>query len=85
MEIIGVGCLGRVVIETRPDVAPRMCENFHSLVRGDRGYGFEGCVVFQCWRGESVSNYKKKRGFLSAGCHGARFSPVSMAFRGSLD
>jgi len=53
MEINGL-MLGRVVIETRPDVAPRMCENFKQLVTGERGFGFLGCSVFQCWRGESV-------------------------------
>lgn len=53
MEIQGV-LLGRIVIETRPDVAPRMCENFRALATKERGFGFQGCVVFQCWKGESV-------------------------------
>jgi len=53
MEISGIP-IGRIVIETRPDVAPKMCENFRCLVTGERGFGFLGCSVFQCWRGESV-------------------------------
>jgi len=53
MEIQGV-LMGRIIIETRPDVAPRMCENFRALATKERGFGFQGCVVFQCWKGESV-------------------------------
>jgi len=54
MDIQGVP-LGRIIIETRPDVAPRMCDNFKALTTKERGFGFQGCVVFQCWKGESVS------------------------------
>lgn len=54
MEIQSVP-LGRIIIETRPDVAPKMCENFKCLTTKERGFGFHGCVVFQCWKGESVS------------------------------
>jgi len=53
MEIGGVG-VGRVVIATRPDIAPKMCENFKLLMGGERGVGYRGCTVFQCWKGESV-------------------------------
>jgi len=53
MEIQSVP-LGRIIIETRPDVAPKMCENFKALTTKERGFGFQGCVVFQCWKGESV-------------------------------
>jgi cyclophilin family peptidyl-prolyl cis-trans isomerase len=53
MDIQGV-LMGRIIIETRPDVAPRMCENFKALATKERGFGFLGCVVFQCWKGESV-------------------------------
>ncbi|CAL8123338.1 unnamed protein product [Orchesella dallaii] len=53
MDIQGVP-LGRIIIETRPDVAPKMCENFKALTTKERGFGFQGCVVFQCWKGESV-------------------------------
>jgi hypothetical protein len=62
MDIQGVP-LGRIIIETRPDVAPRMCDNFKALTTKERGFGFQGCVVFQCWKGESVS-YKKKLIFI---------------------
>jgi len=54
MDIQGVP-IGRIIIETRPDVAPRMCDNFKALTTKERGFGFHGCVVFQCWKGESVS------------------------------
>lgn len=56
MDIQGVP-LGRIIIETRPDVAPRMCDNFKALTTKERGFGFQGCVVFQCWKGESVSPF----------------------------
>lgn len=29
--------LGRIIIETRPDVAPKMCENFKALTTKERG------------------------------------------------
>ncbi len=45
---------GRILIETRPDVAPKMVRNFSALVNGEMGFGYKGCLVFQCWAGESV-------------------------------
>ncbi|XP_020818399.1 uncharacterized protein LOC110191788 [Drosophila serrata] len=45
---------GRVLVEVRDDVAPRMSKNFGSLIRHDRGYGYRGCSVFQAWGGESI-------------------------------
>lgn len=45
---------GRFLIETRPDIAPKMVRNFASLVAGEMGFGYKGCLVFQCWAGESV-------------------------------
>ncbi|XP_014262164.1 E3 ubiquitin-protein ligase TRIM13 [Cimex lectularius] len=45
---------GRIVIETRPDVAPKMAKNFAVLSTGERGITYKGCTVFQCWEGESV-------------------------------
>jgi cyclophilin family peptidyl-prolyl cis-trans isomerase len=53
MEMNGIA-MGRIIIETRPDVAPKMCENFRCLASSEKGYGYKGCVVFQCWKGESV-------------------------------
>jgi len=44
---------GRVILETRPDVAPKMAKNFGSLCTGEKGLGYKGCQVFQCWGGES--------------------------------
>ncbi|CAG9785894.1 unnamed protein product [Diatraea saccharalis] len=46
--------LGRVVIEVRGDVAPRMARNFAALATGELGVGYRGCAVFQCWENESV-------------------------------
>ncbi|XP_076162713.1 uncharacterized protein LOC143144311 isoform X1 [Ptiloglossa arizonensis] len=45
---------GRIVIEVRPDAAPKMVKNFSVLATGEVGVGYEGCTIFQCWEGESV-------------------------------
>ncbi|CAD0199609.1 unnamed protein product [Chrysodeixis includens] len=45
---------GRIVIEVRDDVAPRMARNFSMLASGELGVGYRGCAVFQCWENESV-------------------------------
>lgn len=45
---------GRIVIEVRPDVAPKMAKNFSVLSTGEVGIGYKGCTIFQCWEGESV-------------------------------
>ncbi|XP_022184410.1 uncharacterized protein LOC111043699 [Nilaparvata lugens] len=45
---------GRMVIETRPDAAPKMAKNFAVLTTGEMGYCYKGCAIFQCWEGESV-------------------------------
>ncbi|XP_014606399.1 PREDICTED: uncharacterized protein LOC106788028 isoform X1 [Polistes canadensis] len=45
---------GRIVIEVRPDVAPKMVKNFSMLATGEVGLGYKGCTIFQCWEGESV-------------------------------
>lgn len=62
--------VGRIVIETRDDVAPKASENFRSLVHGDKGKGkttgktlhFRGCRFFRiekgfvCQTGDFVNN-----------------------------
>ena len=40
---------GRIVIEVRPDVAPKMAKNFSVLCTGEMGVSYKGCAVFQCW------------------------------------
>lgn len=45
---------GRIVIEVRPDVAPKMSQNFSVLASGDIGFGYKGCSIFQCWESESI-------------------------------
>ncbi|CAB3238012.1 unnamed protein product [Arctia plantaginis] len=45
---------GRIVVEVRDDVAPRMARNFSVLATGELGVGYRGCAVFQCWENESV-------------------------------
>lgn len=46
--------IGRIVIEVRADVAPKMAKNFGVLTTGEAGMGYKGCQIFQCWEGESV-------------------------------
>ncbi|XP_060802766.1 uncharacterized protein LOC106136735 [Amyelois transitella] len=53
LEVDGAA-FGRVVIEVRGDVAPRMARNFDALASGAPGAGYRGCAVFQCWENESV-------------------------------
>lgn len=55
---------GRIVIEVRPDAAPKMAKNFSVLSTGEAGYGYKGCTIFQCWEGESVitGDYEQNNG-----------------------
>lgn len=53
IDINGVA-KGKIVIETRPDVAPKMCRNFDRLTTADRKASYKGCNFFQCWKNESV-------------------------------
>ncbi|KAH8249916.1 hypothetical protein KR026_001483, partial [Drosophila bipectinata] len=55
MELETAGKMaGIVLIEVRPDAAPRMAENFGALIRHDFGFGYRGCAIFQAWADESV-------------------------------
>lgn len=45
---------GRILIEVRNDVAPKMAKNFGSLCSGELGFGYKGCSIFQCWENESI-------------------------------
>lgn len=45
---------GRILIEVRNDVAPKMAKNFGSLASGELGFGYKGCSIFQCWENESI-------------------------------
>jgi cyclophilin family peptidyl-prolyl cis-trans isomerase len=45
---------GRILIEVRNDVAPKMAKNFGSLATGEVGFGYKGCHIFQCWENESI-------------------------------
>lgn len=53
VEINGQPC-GRILIEVRNDVAPRMAKNFGALASGELGFGYKGCHIFQCWENESI-------------------------------
>lgn len=53
IEINGQPC-GRILIEVRNDVAPRMAKNFGALASGELGFGYKGCQIFQCWENESI-------------------------------
>lgn len=53
IEINGQPC-GRILVEVRSDVAPRMAKNFGALASGDLGFGYKGCQIFQCWENESI-------------------------------
>uniref|UniRef100_U5EYP3 Putative intracellular n=1 Tax=Corethrella appendiculata TaxID=1370023 RepID=U5EYP3_9DIPT len=45
---------GRILIEVRNDVAPKMAKNFGALCTGELGFGYKGCTIFQCWENESI-------------------------------
>lgn len=45
---------GRILIEVRSDVAPKMAKNFGALASGELGFGYKGCQIFQCWESESI-------------------------------
>lgn len=45
---------GRILIEVRNDVAPKMAKNFGSLCSGELGFGYKACSIFQCWENESI-------------------------------
>lgn len=45
---------GRILIEVRSDVAPKMAKNFGILTTGELGIGYKGCNIFQCWENESI-------------------------------
>lgn len=53
IEINGSPC-GRILIEVRNDVAPKMAKNFGALASGELGFGYKGCQIFQCWENESI-------------------------------
>ncbi|XP_055700308.1 uncharacterized protein LOC129799993 [Phlebotomus papatasi] len=53
IEINGSPC-GRILIEVRNDVAPKMAKNFGALATGELGFGYKGCQIFQCWENESI-------------------------------
>uniref|UniRef100_A0A1L8DTT1 Putative cyclophilin-type peptidyl-prolyl cis-trans isomerase n=1 Tax=Nyssomyia neivai TaxID=330878 RepID=A0A1L8DTT1_9DIPT len=53
IEINGAPC-GRILIEVRNDVAPKMAKNFGALATGELGFGYKGCQIFQCWENESI-------------------------------
>ncbi|XP_055850164.1 uncharacterized protein LOC129914795 [Episyrphus balteatus] len=46
--------IGRILIEVRNDVAPKMANNFGALATHELGFGYKGCQIFQCWENESI-------------------------------
>ncbi|XP_021940339.1 tripartite motif-containing protein 72-like isoform X2 [Zootermopsis nevadensis] len=44
---IGGKLSGRIVIQLRPDVTPKMCANFVALCTGELGYGYKGSKIFK--------------------------------------
>lgn len=75
---------GRIVIEVRPDAAPKMTKNFNVLSTGEAGVGYKGCTIFQCWEGESVITgdfeLNNGRGGRSVICEDGYFMPDDTKF-----
>ena len=83
--------VGRIVIETRDDVAPKASENFRSLVTGDKGKGkttgkplhYRGCRFFRiekgfvCQTGDFVNN----DGTGGESIYGGKFNDEKAAFK----
>ncbi|KAK4310737.1 hypothetical protein Pmani_017723 [Petrolisthes manimaculis] len=51
LSIQGIQQTARLVIELRPDKAPKLCENFTLLCTGAQGFGYRGSEVFRCLPG----------------------------------
>lgn len=51
LGIEGIKQTARVVIELRPDMAPKLCENFIALCTGTRGFGYRSSQMFRCLPG----------------------------------
>ncbi|XP_069671468.1 uncharacterized protein [Periplaneta americana] len=45
---------GRIVIELRPDIAPKMCANFVALCTGELGYGYRGSRIFKALANDHI-------------------------------
>ncbi|XP_064090102.1 uncharacterized protein LOC135204061 isoform X2 [Macrobrachium nipponense] len=51
LAIEGIKQTARIVIELRPDMAPKLCDNFTALCTGHRGFGYRGSQMFRCLPG----------------------------------
>ncbi|KAK7076509.1 hypothetical protein SK128_001504 [Halocaridina rubra] len=51
LSIEGIKQTARLVIELRPDMAPKLCENFIALCTGERGFGYRDSQMFRCLPG----------------------------------
>ncbi|XP_068219046.1 uncharacterized protein [Palaemon carinicauda] len=51
LAIEGIKQTARIVIELRPDMAPKLCDNFTALCTGTRGFGYRGSQIFRCLPG----------------------------------
>ncbi|PSN47603.1 hypothetical protein C0J52_04585 [Blattella germanica] len=45
---------GRIIVELRPDIAPKMCANFVALCTGELGYGYKGNKIFKALANDHI-------------------------------
>lgn len=76
--------VGRIVIELRPDVNPRTCENFKALCTGEHGFSYKGCKFhrivpgFVLQTGDVELKAQKKEGKGGLSIYGRSFADENL-------